>query len=108
MAHVEVPKDLAGIRTTFAFGMSGKQLILLCVAGGVALALTTFIRGTFGLSIFASFLIAGVPVLVPVSLICFYKKNGLTFLQTAEIVLRHKVRRKPIRFYAKNITERGN
>lgn len=99
MAHVDVPKDLNGIRTTFAFGMSGKQLIMLSAGAVAAIALTALLRGGFGLTLFSSFLISAIPTLAPVAFCAFYKKNGMTFFQIAKIVLRHSVRSKGVRLY---------
>lgn len=99
IAHVDVPKDLNGIRTTFAMGMSGKQLLMLSSGAVVAIGLTAVIKSAFGLSLFTSFLISGVPTLVPVAFCAFYKKNGLSFGKIAKAVIRHKVRQRQLRLY---------
>jgi len=102
LAHVDVPKDLNGIRTTFIFGMSGKQLMMLCLGALLALGLTALLRGVFGLTLFAGFLIAITPTLAPIAFCAFYRKNGMSCKKVAEIVLRQKVRRKPLRLYKTN------
>ncbi len=81
------------------FGASGKQLIMLSGGAAAALALTALLQNSFEMTLFASFLFAGVPTLVPVAFCAFYRKNGMSFVQMAKIVLRHKVRCKQVRLY---------
>ena len=99
IAHVDVPKDLNGIRTTFAFGLSGKQLLMLSAGAIMAFILTALLRSGFGLTLFTSFLIASIPTLVPTAFCTFYKKNGMSFGKIAKIVLHHQVRHRQIRLY---------
>lgn len=72
---------------------------MLSGGAAAALLLTALLKNGFGMTLFSSFLFASVPTLVPAAICAFYKKNGMSFIQFAKIVIRHKVRHKQVRLY---------
>lgn len=81
MPYVQVPKDLAKIKTKVAFNLTKRQLICFGIAGVTALPTYFLTREAIG------------------NMGAMYEKNGLPFEKVAKAVIKSRFMRPKIRPY---------
>ena len=84
MPYVQIPKDLAKVKTKVAFNLTKRQLICFSVAAVTALPPYFLLKGTLGTTL------AGLLVLViamPSFLAAMYEKNGQPFEKVLKQVI---------------------
>ena len=96
MPYVQVPKDLAKIKTKVAFNLTKRQLICFSIAGATALPTYFFTRDAIG-NMAAMILL--IIVAMPSFLIAMYEKNGLPFEKVAKTVIKSRFLRPKVRPY---------
>ena len=96
MPYVQVPKDLAKIKTKVAFNLTKRQLICFGIAGATALPTYFFTRDAIG-NMAAMILL--IIVAMPSFLIAMYEKNGLPFEKVAKTVIKSRFLRPKVRPY---------
>lgn len=96
MPYVQVPKDLAKIKTKVAFNLTKRQLICFGIAGVTALPTYFLTREAIGNMGAMLLLIA---VAMPSFLVAMYEKNGLPFEKVAKMFIKSRIIRPKIRTY---------
>lgn len=83
--YISVPKDLTKVKSKFAFGLTGKQL--LCVVSGAMIAIPTFwaVRGNVGNGPAMMLLFL---IMAPFAALAFYEKYGMSAFKWFKIFLR--------------------
>ena len=84
MPYVQVPKDLAKIKTKVAFNLTKRQLICFGIAGVTALPTYFLTREAIG-NMGAMLLL--IVVAMPSFLVAMYEKNGLSFVDAPQSVI---------------------
>lgn len=87
MPYVQVPKDLAKIKTKVAFNLTKRQLICFGIAGVTALPTYFLTREAIG-NMGAMLLL--IVVAMPSFLVAMYEKNGLPFEKVAKTVIKSR------------------
>lgn len=96
MPYVQIPKDLAKIKTKVAFNLTKRQLICFGLAGVTALPTYFLTREAIG-NMGAMLLL--IVVAMPSFLVAMYEKNGLPFEKVAKAVIKSRFMRPKIRPY---------
>lgn len=96
MPYVQVPKDLAKIKTKVAFNLTKRQLICFGIAGVTALPTYFLTREAIGNTAAMLLLIV---VAMPSFLAAMYEKNGQPFEKVVKIVVKSRFIRPKIRPY---------
>ncbi|MBR4022542.1 MAG: PrgI family protein [Ruminococcus sp.] len=96
MPYVQVPKDLAKIKTKVAFNLTKRQLICFGIAGVTALPTYFLTREAIG-NMGAMLLL--IVVAMPSFLVAMYEKNGLPFEKVAKTVIKSRFLRPKVRPY---------
>lgn len=96
MPYVQVPKDLARIKTKVAFNLTKRQIICFSIAGATGVPAYFLTRGSIG-NTGAMFLM--IAISMPSFLLAMYEKNGLPFEKVLKIVITSRFLRPKIRPY---------
>ena len=75
MAYVQIPKDLSNVKTKMAFNLTKRQLIGFTIAGLIGIPTYLKTRGLIGNDLAVILLII---ITIPIFIIVFYEKDGLT------------------------------
>lgn len=96
MPYVQIPKDLAKIKTKVAFNLTKRQIICFSIAGATSLPVYFLTRHSIGNTGAMLLLIA---VAMPSFLLAMYEKNGLPFEKVLRSVIISRFIRPKIRPY---------
>lgn len=96
MPYVQVPKDLAKIKTKVAFNLTKRQIICFGVAAATAVPTYFLTRDAIG-NMGAMLLL--IVVAMPSFLLAMYEKNGLPFEKVMKTVVKSRFLRPKIRPY---------
>lgn len=96
MPYVQIPKDLAKIKTKVALNLTKRQVICFSIAGATGVPAYFLTRGSIGNMGAMLLLIA---VAMPSFLVAMYEKNGLPFEAVMKTVIKSRFLRPKIRPY---------
>ena len=96
MPYVQVPKDLAKIKTKVAFNLTKRQLICFSIAA--ATAVPTYFLTNEALGNMGAMLLL-IVVAMPSFLAAMYEKNGLPFEKVVKTVIKSRFLRPKVRPY---------
>ncbi len=96
MPYVQVPKDLAKIKTKVAFNLTKRQIICFSIAAATAVPTYFLTRDAIG-NMGAMLLL--IVVAMPSFLLAMYEKNGLPFEKVMKTVIKSRFLRPKIRPY---------
>ena len=88
MAYVNVPKDLNKIKSKFALGLTGSQILHILVGASIGVPLFFATRHTLGNGPAMLLLFACV---APFAFLALYEKDGQPAKKWIAIILRHKI-----------------
>ena len=88
MAYVSVPKDLNKIKSKFAFGLTGSQIVHILSGAALGVPLFFLTRGSLGNGPAMLILFACV---APFAFLALYEKDGQPARKWLYIMLRHKI-----------------
>lgn len=96
MPYVQVPKDLAKVKTKVAFNLTKRQLICFSVAAATAVPVYFLTRDSIG-NMGAMLLL--IVAAMPSFLVAMYEKNGQPFEKVVKTVIKSRFIRPKIRPY---------
>lgn len=88
MAYVSVPKDLSKIKSKFAAGLTGSQIVHILAGASLGVPLFFMARGSVGNGPAMLILFACV---APFAFLALYEKDGQPAKRWIFIILRHKI-----------------
>ena len=88
MAYISVPRDLDRIKSRFALGMTGSQILHILAGASIGIPLFFFTRGSLGNGPAMLLLFASV---APFAFLGLYEKDGQPAKRWLYTILRHKI-----------------
>ena len=95
-AYVQVPKDLARVKTKILFNLTLRQLICFGLGGAVSVPVYFFSRQVLGTTMAAVLMIL---IALPFFLFAVYERDGMSLEQILKIIIRQQLVRPGIRPY---------